>query len=132
MTTRAPTAWSCPETPFRGLEPYRFRDRPIFFERETDTRRLLQLITIYRASLLYGESGSGKSSLINAGLIPELLENNFIPERIRVQPVVDSEFIVERIERSSSIDLVPSLLLDDDDRTVLSTSSLLSKVKSLK
>jgi Ca-activated chloride channel homolog len=132
MTTAIRGVWPCPEAPFRGLDPYRFRDRPIFFERETETRSLLQLITIYRASLLYGESGSGKSSLINAGLIPELLENGFTPERIRVQPIVDSEFVVERIEGSSSSEFIPSALLKDTKRTTISTSSLLSTIKSLK
>src|SRR5205807_3173164 len=101
---------ACPEGPFRGLEPYRFRDQAIFFEREAELRKLLQLTTIYRASLLYGESGAGKSSLINAGFIPRILESGMDVERIRVQPILDHEFVVERIESFSPSELLPSIL----------------------
>ncbi len=41
---------------------------------------------MYRGVLLYGDSGSGKSSLVNAGLIPEAIRLGFEPERLRVQP----------------------------------------------
>ena len=36
--------------------------------------------------MLYGDSGAGKSSLINAGLLPEATRLGFHPERLRVQP----------------------------------------------
>jgi uncharacterized protein YjbI with pentapeptide repeats len=82
--------------PYRGIEPYRLADRAIFFARESETRKLLRSVTIYRGVLLYGDSGVGKSSLINAGLIPALLDEDFVPDRVRVQPRVGEEFIVER------------------------------------
>src|SRR5262249_38544869 len=94
-------------TPYRGVEPYRFADRAIFFARESDTRKLLRYVTIFRGTLLYGNSGVGKSSLINAGLIPALLEENFIPDRIRVQPQKREEFIVERVHGTTSTFLPP-------------------------
>ncbi len=120
-----------PKEPFRGLEPYRFVDRAVFFEREAETRKLLQLTTIYRASLMYGESGAGKSSLINAGFLPEVLKNKMAPERIRVQPIVDNEFIVERIQCSADGGFLPSLLAGDEQRRALSAPFLLSKIRDL-
>ena len=132
MTT-ARVEIQCPAEPFRGLEPYRFSDQAIFFERELDVRKLIQLTTIYRASLLYGESGAGKSSLINAGFIPALLRDGVTAERIRVQPRKGAEFIVERIERSAAGDVLPSRLLSvpGSQRETLSASSLIEKIRAL-
>ncbi|HEX8490884.1 MAG TPA: hypothetical protein VF626_07700, partial [Chthoniobacterales bacterium] len=86
-----------PREPYRGIEPFRFIDRPIFFERRDETRRLIRLVSIYRGTLLYGESGTGKSSVINAGFIPAMLEEGFLPERLRVQPLPGGELVVERL-----------------------------------
>ena len=86
-----------PLVPYRGIEPFRFIDQPIFCAREAEVRKLVRSTTIYRGVLLYGASGSGKSSLINAGLIPQLVEDGFLCERIRVQPRRGEEMILERI-----------------------------------
>jgi hypothetical protein len=69
----------------------------LFAARDDETWELLSKVTLYRAMLLYGESGAGKSSLINAGLLPQALEDNYVPNRLRVQPFVDREIRVERI-----------------------------------
>src|SRR5688500_7199416 len=73
-----------PAAPYRGLEPFRYVDNAIFFARDRELRKLIRYITMYRAVLLYGDSGSGKSSLINAGLIPAILKEGFVADRIRV------------------------------------------------
>ncbi|HVF71377.1 MAG TPA: WD40 repeat domain-containing protein [Chthoniobacterales bacterium] len=86
-----------PREPFRGIEQFRFIDRPIFFERREEIRRLIRLVSIYRGTLLYGDSGTGKSSVINAGFIPAILEEGFLPERLRVQPIPGCEIVVERL-----------------------------------
>ena len=95
MITLPKMPW--PREPYRGIEQFRFIDRPIFFERRDETRRLIRLVSIYRGTLLYGESGTGKSSVINAGFIPAMLEEGFLPERLRVQPLPGGELVVERI-----------------------------------
>jgi hypothetical protein len=86
-----------PSAPYRGIEPFRFIDQPIFSARTGEVRKLVRLITIYRGIFFYGESGAGKSSLINAGLIPALRDEGFAPERVRVQPFAGQELVVERI-----------------------------------
>src|SRR5437899_10068659 len=86
-----------PSAPYRGIAPFRFIDKPIFSARTDEVRNLLQLITIYRGIFFYGESGAGKSSLINAGLIPALRDEGFAPERVSVQPIAGQELVVERI-----------------------------------
>jgi len=99
MIASSPSALSLPPLtePFRGIEPYRFVDQPIFFERSEQARRLARMVVVYRGVMLFGDSGVGKSSLINAGLLPEILGEALLPERVRVQPVPGREFVVERV-----------------------------------
>jgi WD40 repeat protein len=92
-----PASLPLPSAPYRGIEPFRFIDQPIFSARTDEVRKLVRLITIYRGIFFYGESGAGKSSLINAGLIPALRDEGFVPERVRVQPIPGQELVIERI-----------------------------------
>jgi hypothetical protein len=124
-----------PEAPFRGAEPFRFIDRPIFFERQLETRLLLREIVIYRGVLLYGDSGAGKSSLINAGLIPAALDEGFTPDRIRLKNLRGAEIVIERISlrEDGSPPFITSSLVDipgDADRVVLSIADFKKKLKS--
>ena len=65
--------------PFRGLEAYEFEHAPIFFGRDAAvTKAIEQLAANARAGraflLVSGASGSGKSSLVKAGIVPRLDE----------------------------------------------------------
>jgi hypothetical protein len=64
--------------PFRGLYPFRVEDREFFFGRETLVARLLERLAETSFLAVLGPSGSGKSSLVLAGLVPALQaqENN--------------------------------------------------------
>ena len=68
--------------------------------------------------MLYGASGNGKSSLINAGLLPDIIELGFSPERVRVQPRAGEELVLERIAIADEDDgdHLPSVLASGDDR----------------
>ena len=92
-----PLSLPLPSAPYRGIEPFRFIDQPIFSGRADEVRKLVRLITIYRGIYFYGESGAGKSSVINAGLIPALRDEGFVAERVRVQPIAGQELVIERI-----------------------------------
>ncbi|HZE12701.1 MAG TPA: hypothetical protein VE086_03000, partial [Chthoniobacterales bacterium] len=120
---------SWPHEPYRGIEQFRFIDRPIFFERRDETRKLVRMVSIYRGTLLYGESGTGKSSMTNAGFIPAMLDEGFLPERLRVQPVPGAELVVERIALTNegTAPFLPSRLAADDEprtRLVFSTADV--------
>jgi hypothetical protein len=105
-----------PDAPYRGVEPFRFIDQQIFVARETETWNLLSNVMIYRGVLLYGGSGSGKSSMINAGLIPQALKENFLPNLLRVQPRLGQEIKIERIsiEADGKPPYLPSTFAKDD------------------
>ncbi|MBL7733293.1 MAG: ATP-binding protein [Chitinophagaceae bacterium] len=59
---------------FPGVKPFTSTDQHLFFGREADLSALNSLIFIKQSVVLYGKSGYGKSSLINAGIIPRLQE----------------------------------------------------------
>jgi WD40 repeat protein/DNA-binding SARP family transcriptional activator len=59
--------------PYRGLAAFREQDQPFFFGREHFVQQLLDAIRTRRmTAVIIGSSGSGKSSVIAAGLIPAL------------------------------------------------------------
>ncbi|MFF7158023.1 hypothetical protein [Streptomyces sp. NPDC008139] len=58
--------------PYRGLARFEAGDADIFFGRDRLTDRLLELTARRRFTAVFGPSGSGKSSLLRAGLIPRL------------------------------------------------------------
>jgi WD40 repeat protein/tetratricopeptide (TPR) repeat protein len=69
--------------PFRGLEPYEFEHAPIFFGRDAAVTKAIEQLAANAHSahaflLVSGASGSGKSSLVKAGVVPRLMK----PQRI--------------------------------------------------
>ena len=63
--------------PYPGPRPFEREEQRLFFGREREVRELRSLITAHRAVLLYAQSGAGKTSLLNAGLIPLLTKQSF-------------------------------------------------------
>ncbi|WP_431043443.1 hypothetical protein ACQUSR_17140 [Streptomyces sp. P1-3] len=60
------------EPPYRGLARFEPGDAELFFGRDEMTGRLEETARRHRVSAVVGASGSGKSSLLRAGLIPRL------------------------------------------------------------
>ncbi|MFE0805627.1 WD40 repeat domain-containing protein [Streptomyces sp. NPDC058812] len=60
--------------PYRGLTRYEPDDAALFFGRDRLVGRLTELTRRHRFTAVFGPSGSGKSSLLRAGLIPRLRE----------------------------------------------------------
>ncbi|NWJ44776.1 MAG: SUMF1/EgtB/PvdO family nonheme iron enzyme [Chloroflexi bacterium] len=65
-------------SPFPGLVAFKKKDAPIFFGREHETDALVRKVAESRFVAVVGASGSGKSSLVGAGLLPRL-ETGAIP-----------------------------------------------------
>ena len=68
------------ESPYPGLRAFRVGEAPIFFGRDRETDELVEKLSDPRNRLIVvvGASGSGKSSLVAAGLLPRL-HNNAVP-----------------------------------------------------
>ena len=102
-------------SPYRGIHPFRYVDRAYFFGREETVTELLAKVLVSRLVLLFGESGTGKSSLINAGLIPALEKEGLNPERLRVRPIPEEPILIERIQAKDEGGgrFLPSIFADD-------------------
>ncbi|MFD0169695.1 hypothetical protein ACFVJH_37025 [Streptomyces decoyicus] len=60
------------DPPYKGLARFEPGDAELFFGREELTSQLAETARRHRVSALVGASGSGKSSLLRAGLVPHL------------------------------------------------------------
>lgn len=58
--------------PYVGTVAFQKEQSDVFCGRDGDVRRLINQIIADRVVLLYSPSGAGKSSLVNAGIIPKL------------------------------------------------------------
>ena len=58
--------------PYRGLRYFREEDADFFFGREAFAERLLEAVANRHLVAVAGASGSGKSSVVRAGLVPRL------------------------------------------------------------
>lgn len=57
---------------YPGVTPFSTAQKSLFMGREKDIEAFYQLLFVKQLVILYGKSGYGKSSLINAGIIPKL------------------------------------------------------------
>ncbi len=65
-----PTPVQLVDEPFIGLRAFEEKDTHLFFGRDEDADELVQRLKRSRLIMAVGDSGSGKSSLVKAGLIP--------------------------------------------------------------
>jgi len=63
--------------PYRGLAPFREEDRALFFGRAKLVDQLIETALARRLVVVVGPSGSGKSSLVQAGLVPALRDKGW-------------------------------------------------------
>ena len=66
-----------PSYRYPGPRPFEENDINLFFGREKDKKNLLTFINVEQILVLFSKSGLGKSSLINAAIIPELRKKNY-------------------------------------------------------
>jgi hypothetical protein len=61
-------------SPYRGLDRFEDRDKDLFFGRDQLIKSLLAQLSASNVLLVLGASGSGKSSVVRAGLLPQLAQ----------------------------------------------------------
>lgn len=84
------------DSPYKFLDPYGYneRDSEYFFGRERETQILLSDIVTSRLVVLFAKTGTGKTSLINAGVRPVLEDREYATFLIRVRrDPVESAYI---------------------------------------
>lgn len=88
---------------YPGAQPFSDDDlsRRVFFGREDASRSLADKVLASRLVVVYGRSGLGKTSLLNAGLAPLLREEGYLPLFLRVNDTKKGPF-------QSILDAIPS------------------------
>ncbi len=96
------------ETQYRypGLEPFNPDQKELFFGRSSELEWLTELVDTHQQVLLYAKSGLGKSSLLNAGLIPRLQASgaaHIMPVRIGTYVDANSSSPLDAVHQALSI-----------------------------
>ncbi len=87
------------KTAFIGLNAYSEKQADFFFGRDEEITELSSLVKISSLTLLFGKSGTGKTSLLNAGVFPVLRKEFCMPFRIRLNFLKDSPDIITQIKQ---------------------------------
>ncbi len=114
---------NAPTMPWLGLLPYSEDDQDLFFGREQDAQDLLRLVRREVVTVLFGRSGTGKSSLLRAGLFPKLRQEQFLPVWIRLDhsgktdygSQVRREIEAAVAEREIEVEILTEALADESD-----------------
>jgi tetratricopeptide (TPR) repeat protein len=73
-----------PQNPWPGLQAFTERDQAFFFGRQDELDEIARLVRREILTVLFGRSGLGKTSLLQAGLFPLLREEQFLPISLRL------------------------------------------------
>jgi hypothetical protein len=73
-------------TPYQGLQPYAEGDAPFFFGRDAERAILAANLMAAKLTLVYGASGVGKSSVLRAGVVHQLREQEARADHIAGSP----------------------------------------------
>ncbi|HLC15784.1 MAG TPA: hypothetical protein VJL89_06120, partial [Thermodesulfovibrionia bacterium] len=71
--------------PYKYLDYYTFEDRDLFYGREKEVMKMVGEILSTRLLVLFSPSGSGKTSLIHAGVRPQLEDMGYKTVYCRMQ-----------------------------------------------
>lgn len=120
------------ENIYKELQSFSESDKEYFFGRNIEIEELLIKINKYNIVGLFGESGTGKTSLINAGLIPNLKKEGFItiPIRCLDEPIrrIREGLIKSLKEKNISIQLIDDLSITDTfAHLIISLKSIIEK-----
>ncbi|MCX6121704.1 MAG: AAA family ATPase [Ignavibacteriales bacterium] len=110
--------------PYKELQSYTESDKEYFFGRKEEIEELLTRINNYNIVGLFGESGTGKTSLVNAGLIPNFKNEGIITISVRCldEPIKrireelfktlkENKISSQTIEELAAIDTFPHLIM---------------------
>lgn len=72
------------DAPYRGAQPYQFKDGDLFFGRDAAAREVIETIHASPVTVLHARSGAGKTSLLNTRVLPGLEANGLTPVVLRL------------------------------------------------
>jgi hypothetical protein len=84
---------------FLGLQSYTEAQANSFFGRNEEIGKLTTLLQVNTLTIVFGKSGTGKTSLLNAGVFPGLRKDYYLPFRIRLEFNENSPDLVSQIKK---------------------------------
>ncbi len=84
---------------FLGLQSYTEAQSNSFFGRDEEIDALTSLIGLNTLTIVFGRSGTGKTSLLNAGVFPKLRKSFCLPFRIRIEFNDNSPDLISQIKK---------------------------------
>jgi hypothetical protein len=84
--------------PWPGLISFTEADHSFFFGREREVVELARMIRQETATVFFGKSGLGKSSILRAGVSPLLRDSEFVPVYIRLNHAEEAPPLEDQIE----------------------------------
>jgi tetratricopeptide (TPR) repeat protein len=94
------------ENPWPGLMPFTEATQAFFHGRDEEAAELLRRVRRERLTILFGQSGLGKSSLLCAGLFPRLRAADFLPAYIRLDWTTSQISPIGQIKQALADNLV--------------------------
>lgn len=88
------------EQPWPGLMPFTEEAHEFFHGRDAEAAELLRLIRRETLTVLFGQSGLGKSSLLNAGLFPRLRGEDFLPVYVRLDVAAEARPLAAQVHEA--------------------------------
>lgn len=101
------------ENPYKGLEPYKKEDTVRFFGHDQASKELVEKIRSEQLIIVVGESGRGKSSLIQAGISPLWEDHNMFFMYPSEQPSEELDTLLPKFKTSEQ---PPILLIDQSEQ----------------
>ena len=89
-----------PEHPWLGLFSYTEETRAYFHGRDEEAAELARRVQRKNLTVLFGQSGLGKTSLLRAGLVPRLRGEGYCPVYVRVDYSPESPPPAEQIKQA--------------------------------
>lgn len=119
--------------PFKFLDSYTAEDKDIFFGRDEEVKQLYEMIYQSDILLLYGASGTGKTSLIQCGLASKFQKHDWLEVFVRrhknLNESLQKSLIAVGGEKEKSKESSENLdwlndLMEDDEETDVATKTL--------
>ncbi len=89
-----------PQNPWLGLASFTEETRQYFYGREEEVAELARRVQRKLLTILFGQSGLGKTSILRAGIVPRLRPEGYCPVYVRIDYAADSPPPAEQIKQA--------------------------------